>query len=101
MEINATRDRQHFDEAHKQNQEISTENQYPTLGSSSIVNETLDEIVTKEKIKQTPQKMKTKMILNRCLLFKKEETSLRLFCKWTEKKLCDNQINFKTRKLRT
>ena len=48
--FNATSDWQSFDVALKKNQEIWTENQYPTEWSSSIVNETLDEIFTKEKV---------------------------------------------------
>ena len=52
--LNATSDGQSFDVAHKKNQEISTENQYPTEWISSIVNETLDKIVTKEKVTAKP-----------------------------------------------
>ena len=43
-------DWQSFDVALKKNQEIWNENQYPTEWSSSLVNETLDKIVTKEKV---------------------------------------------------
>ena len=49
--FNATSDWQSFDAAFKQNQEIWTENQYPTEWSSSIFNEKLDKIVTREKVK--------------------------------------------------
>ena len=52
--FNATSDWQSFDVALKKNQEIWTENQYPTEWSSSIVNETLDKIVTKEKVTLNP-----------------------------------------------
>ena len=38
----------------EENQEIWTENQYPTEWSSSIVNEKLDEIVRQEKVKKGP-----------------------------------------------
>ena len=48
--FNATSDWQSFDVALKKKQEIWTENQNPTEWSSSIVNETLDKIVTKEKV---------------------------------------------------
>ena len=50
----ATSDWQSFDVALKKNQEIWTENQFPTEWSSSIVNETLDKIVTKEKVTAKP-----------------------------------------------
>ena len=52
--FNATSDCQSFDVALEKNQEIWTENQYPTEWSSSIVNETLDKIVTKEKVTAKP-----------------------------------------------
>ena len=52
--FNATSDWQSFDVALKKNQEIWTENQYPTKWSSSIVNETLDKIVTKKTVKAKP-----------------------------------------------
>ena len=52
--VNATSDWQSFDVALKKNQEIWTENQYPTEWSSSIVDETLDKIVTKEKVTAKP-----------------------------------------------
>ena len=47
-------DWQSFDVALKKNQEIWNENQYPTEWSSSVVNETLDKIVTKEKVTAKP-----------------------------------------------
>ena len=53
----ATSDWQSFDVALKENQETWTdwtENQYPMEWSSSIVNETLDKIVTKEKVTAKP-----------------------------------------------
>ena len=52
--FNATSDWQSFDVALKKNQETWSEDQYPTEWSSSIVNETLDKIVTKEKVKAKP-----------------------------------------------
>ena len=52
--FNATSDWQSIDVALKKNQEIWTENQYPTEWSSSIVNETLDKTVTKEKVRAKP-----------------------------------------------
>ena len=73
----ATSDWQSFDEALEKNQEIWTENHYPTEWSSSIVNETLDKIVTKEKVTAKPPQ--------------NENT----------KKLCDIRIIFTTKKLRT
>ena len=64
--FNATSDWQSIDVALKKNQEIWTENQYPTEWSSSIVKETLDKIVKKEKVtakppqnEQHPKKVKT------------------------------------------
>ena len=52
--FNATSDWHSFDVALKKNQEIWTENQYPTEWSSNIVKETLDKIVTKEKVTAKP-----------------------------------------------
>ena len=97
-----------FDVALKKNQEIWTENQYPTVWSSSIVNETLDKIVTKENVTAKPpqneQHKKVKSLDNR-------EPKPRFFVQYRGnitqsfasrlKKLCDIQIIFKTRKLRT
>ena len=57
--FNATGDWQSFDVALKKNQEIWTENQYPTQWSSSIVNEALDKIDTKEKVTANPPKWTT------------------------------------------
>ena len=53
--FNATNDWQPFDVSLKKNQEIWTENQYPTEWSSSIVNETLDKIVTKSSRQNHPK----------------------------------------------
>ena len=53
-ECNATSDWQYFDVALKKNQDIWTENQYPFEWPSSFVNETLDKIVTKEKVTKPP-----------------------------------------------
>ena len=44
-----------LDGALKNNQAIGIKNRYPTEWSSSIVIETLDKIVTKEKVTATPQ----------------------------------------------
>ena len=59
VHFNATSDWQPCDVVLKQNQEIWTENQYPTEWSSSIVKETLDEIVTREKFTEPPPQRTT------------------------------------------
>ena len=107
--FNATSDWQSFDVPLKKNQEIWTENQYPTEWSSSIVNETLDKIIAKEKITAKPPQnehhlKKAKSLNNR-------EPKPRFFVQYRGKitqkfasrlkKLCDIQIIFTTRKLRT
>ena len=106
--FNATSDWRSFDVALKKNQEIWTEKQYPTEWSSSIVNETLDKIVTKEKVTAKPPQnehlQEVKSLNNR-------EPEPRFFVQYRGnitqnfasrlKKLCDIQIIFTTRKLRT
>ena len=107
--FNATSDWQSFDVALKKNQEIWTENQNPTEWSSSIINETLDKIVTKEKVTAKPPQneqhiKKVKSLNNR-------EHKPRYFVQYRGnitqnfasrlKKLCDIQIIFTARKLRT
>ena len=52
--FNATSDWQSFYVVLKQNEEIWTQNQYPTEWSPSNVNETLGEIVTLEKTTPPP-----------------------------------------------
>ena len=52
----ATSDWHSFDVALKRNQEMRTENQYPTEWLSSIDNETLDKIATKQKVTAEPTK---------------------------------------------
>ena len=54
--FNATSDCQSCDVFLKKNQEILTENHYPTEWSSSIVNDTLDKIVTEENFTAKPPK---------------------------------------------
>ena len=114
--FNATSDWQSFDVALKKlhlkklfDQEIWTENQYPMEWSSSFVNETLDKIVTKEKVTAKPpqneqnlKKLKVllKGSLNLEFLFNTEEISREVFASRL-KKLCDIKIIFTTRKLRT
>ena len=56
--FNATSDWQSFDVALKKNQEIWTENQYPKEWSSSIIHETLDKTVMKEKVTTKPPQNK-------------------------------------------
>ena len=107
--FNATSDWQSFEVALKKNQDIWTENQYPTEWSSSIVNGTLDKIVTKKKVTAKPPQnehnlKKVKSLNNR-------EPKLRFFVQYRGnitpnfasrlKQLCDIQIIFTTRKLRT
>ena len=107
--FSATSDWQSFDVALKKNQEIWTKNQYPKEWSSSIVNETLDKIVTKEKVGAKPSQKehhlkKVKSLNNR-------EPKPRFFVQYKRnitqnfasrlKELCDFQIIFTTRKLRT
>ena len=48
--FSATSDWQSFDIALRKNQEIWTENKYPTEWSSSIVIDTLDKLVTRENV---------------------------------------------------
>ena len=82
--FNATNDWQSFDVALMKNQEMGTENQYPKECSPSIVNETLDKIVTKEMVTAKPpqneqhlKKLKVLTIgnLNLGFLFNTEEIS--------------------------
>ena len=107
--FNATSDWQSFDVSLKKNQEIWTENQYPTEWSSSIVNEKLDKIVTKEKVTAKPSQNERHLI--KFISFINREPKPRFFVQYRGnitqniasrlKKLCDIQIIFTTRKLRT
>ena len=107
--FNGTSDWQSFDVAHQKNQDIWTENQYPTEWSSSIVDETLDKIVTKEKVTAKPPQYEH--YLKKVKSLNKREPKHRFFLQYRGniaqsyssrlKKLCDIQINFTTRKLRT
>ena len=63
----STSDWQSFDAALKKNQEIWTENQYPTERSSNFVNETWDKIVTKEKVTAKPPQNEHHLKKNKCL----------------------------------
>ena len=84
--LNAISDWQSFDGALKKNQVIWTENQYPTKWSSSIVNETLNKTVTREKVTaNTPpplpkksQKVLTIKRLNRGFLYNTEGKLLKI-----------------------
>ena len=83
--FNATNDWQSFDAALKKNQEIWTENQYPTEWSFSIVNEKLDKIITRKKVKakffkNITKKLKVSTIrsLNRGFLYNTEELLLKI-----------------------
>ena len=82
--FNAASDWQSFDVVLKKNQDIWTENQYPTEWSSNIINETLDKLVTKEKVTAKPHQNEQhleKVIScnnrepNPSFLFNTEETS--------------------------
>ena len=105
----ATSDWQSFDVALKKNQEIWTEIQYPTEWSSSIVDETLDKIVTKEKVTAKPPQnehhlKKVKSLNNRGpkpRFFVQYRGNITQIFASRLKKLCDIQIIFKARKLRT
>ena len=107
-DFNATSDCQSLDKALRKNHEIWSENQYPTEWSSTIVNETLDKIITREKVTAKPPKMNniskkvkvlTIMSLNRGFLYNKEEILIKFVSRL--KNLYDNQTIFTTRKLRT
>ena len=84
-------------------------NQYPTEGKSSIDNETLDEIVMSKKLKT--KSLKNEQHLKTIECFTKIELQPRFFVQYignicqnfvsTLNKLCDIQITFTTRKLRT
>ena len=107
--FNATSDWQSFGVALKKNQEIWTENQYPTERSSSIVNETLDKIVTKEKVTSKPPQ--NEQHLKKVNSLNNRKPKPRFFVQYRGnitqnlasrlKKLFDFQIIFTTRKLRT
>ena len=107
--FNATSDWRSFDVALKKNQEIWIENNYPTEWSSSIVNETLDKIVTKKKVTAKPPQ--NEQHLKKVKSLNKREPKPRFFVQYRGnikqnfankmKKLCDIQIIFKTRKLGT
>ena len=78
--FNATSNWQPFAVPLKKNQEIWTENQYPTGLSSSIVNTTLDKIVTREKVTANPpqndqhlKKVLTKGSPNRGFVYNTEQ----------------------------
>ena len=58
--FNATSDGQSFDVALKKNQEIRTQNQYATVWTSGIINETLVKIVTMGKVTKPPPPPKKK-----------------------------------------
>ena len=88
-DFNGTSDCQSFDTALRKNHEIWSENQYPTEWSSNIVNETLDKVVTMEKVTAKPPKMNnitknlkflTIMSLNRGFLYNTEEIFIKV-CK--------------------
>ena len=106
---NATSDWQSFDVALEKNQDVWTENQYPTEWSSSIVNETLDKIVTKEMVTAKPPQ--NEQHLKKAKSLNNKEPKLRFFVQYRGnitkifanrlKKLCDIQIIFTTRELRT
>ena len=107
--FNATSDWQSFDVAFKKNQDIWTENQHPTAWSSSIVNEMLDKIVTKEKVTAKPHQSEQR--LEKVISLKNKQPNPRFFVQYRGnitqnfasrlKKLFDIQIFFTTRKLRT
>ena len=88
---------------------IWTENQNPTEWSSSIVNETLDKIVTKEKVTTKPPQ--NEHYLKKVKSLNNREPKPRFFVQYggniTQdfasrlKKLCAIQIIFTKRKLRT
>ena len=107
--FNATSDWQSFHVALKKNKEIWTEHQYPTEWSSSMVNETLDKIVTKEKVTAKPPQnehhlKKVKSLNNRepkPMFFVQYRGNITQNFASRLKKLCDIQIIFTTRKLRT
>ena len=107
--FNATLDWQSFEVALKKNQVIWTKNQYPTEWSSSIVNETLDKLVTKEKATAKPPQ--NEQHLKKVKSLNNREPKLRFFVQYRGnitqnfgsrlKKLFDIQIIFTTRKQRT
>ena len=107
--FNVTSDWQSFDVALKKNQEILTENQYPTEWSSSIVDESLDKIVTKEKVTAKPPQ--NEQLLKKVESLNNREPKPRFFVQYRgnitqnfasrQKKVCDIHIIFTTRKLRT
>ena len=107
--FNATSDWQSFDVALKKNHEIWTENQYPTEWSSSIVNEMLDKIVTKKKFtakrpQNEPHLKKVKSLNNRKPIprfFVHYRGNITQNFASRLKKLCDIQIIFTARKLRS
>ena len=107
--FNATSDWQSFNVALKKNQEIWTENQYPTEWFSSIVNETLDKIFTKEKVTEKPPQSEHQLEKVKGLNNREPKPRLGFFVQYrgnikqnfakSLKKLYDIQIIFTTRKL--
>ena len=110
--FNATSGWQSFDVALKKNRKIWTQNQYPTEWSSSIANKTFDKIVTIGKSYKIPPphpkkknnfskqlKVLTQMSLNQCFVKYRGNFTQNFASRL--KKLCDLQIIFTTRKLRT
>ena len=87
--FNTTSDWQSFDVAHKKNQEIWTQNQYPTECSSSVVNETF--------LKTVKSLSKNEL---KPMCFVQYRGNIAPYVVSRLKKLCDIQIIF-TRKVRT
>ena len=103
--FNATSNWLAFDQALEKNKTCWTKNQYPEGWSSKIVNQTLEKIISgrKDQLRTTPkehQKSKTKSI-DKPTIFTQYRGNLTQNFASKLKKLCELQVVFTTRKLRS